>query len=159
MMMDKMELILAPYIQGYYIHSVDLERPWGGFCCIHHDDLDRFVKQYFGNMNIDVEIPLSPKILIIGPNKRLSWQYHYRRREIWVILKGPVGIIRSNNDTQNEIQYCNTGNKIIIDKEERHRLVGLDEYAIVAELWCHTDLSHLSDENDIVRVEDDFHRK
>ena len=26
---------------------------------------------------------LSPKILIVNPNSKLSWQYHHRRAEIW----------------------------------------------------------------------------
>jgi hypothetical protein len=41
---------------------------------------------------------------------------------------------------------------------ERHRLVGLDAQAIIAEIWQHTDASHPSDEDDIVRVQDDFGR-
>lgn len=41
---------------------------------------------------------------------------------------------------------------------QRHRLVGLDNDAIVAELWCHTDLNNPSDEDDIVRVSDIYSR-
>lgn len=41
---------------------------------------------------------------------------------------------------------------------ERHRLVGVDEWGIVAEIWQHTDAAHPSDEDDIVRVQDDFGR-
>ena len=40
---------------------------------------------------------------------------------------------------------------------ERHRLIGLEDYGIVAEIWQHTDSVH-SDEEDIVRVQDDFKR-
>jgi hypothetical protein len=42
--------------------------------------------------------------------------------------------------------------------EQRHRLVGLDRPAVVAEIWSHTDPKHPSDEEDIVRLEDDFSR-
>jgi mannose-6-phosphate isomerase len=42
---------------------------------------------------------------------------------------------------------------------ERHRLIGADGYGIVAEIWRHTDPANPSDENDIVRVQDDFGRK
>jgi len=43
-------------------------------------------------------------------------------------------------------------------KGQRHRLVGLDGWGIVAEIWQHTDASNPSDENDIVRLQDDFGR-
>ena len=98
------------------------------------------------------------KILVISPGKRLSWQYHHRRREIWSVLAGPVGIIQSNTDVEGSINVANTGDIIIIEQEERHRIVGLDTYAVVAELWCHTDLDNPSDEFDIIRLQDDFKR-
>ncbi|MCU0327251.1 MAG: phosphoheptose isomerase, partial [Spirosomaceae bacterium] len=40
----------------------------------------------------------------------------------------------------------------------RHRLVGVNEWGIIAEIWQHTDPKNPSDENDIVRVQDDFGR-
>ena len=42
--------------------------------------------------------------------------------------------------------------------QERHRLVGLDKIGVVAEIWIHTDSNNLSDENDIVRINDDYNR-
>ena len=44
-------------------------------------------------------------------------------------------------------------------KEERHRIIGTDKYALVAEIWIHVDKDYPSDEEDIVRVQDDFDRK
>ena len=41
---------------------------------------------------------------------------------------------------------------------ERHRLVGLENWGVVAEFWQHTDPDHPSDEDDIVRVQDDYKR-
>ena len=41
---------------------------------------------------------MSPKILIVKPGARLSWQYHHRRAEIWQVYKGEVGIVRSDKD-------------------------------------------------------------
>jgi hypothetical protein len=40
----------------------------------------------------------------------------------------------------------------------RHRLVGLDNWGVVTEIWQHTDVEHPSDESDIVRLQDDFGR-
>ena len=50
------------------------------------------------------------------------------------------------------------GEIIHFKAQERHRLVGLDKIGVVAEIWIHTDLNNLSDENDIVRINDDFNR-
>ena len=52
----------------------------------------------------------------------------------------------------------NEGSQIVIEQGERHRLIGLNETSIVAEIWQHTDANHPSDENDIIRVKDDFGR-
>jgi hypothetical protein len=45
-----------------------------------------------------------------------------------------------------------------LQQGERHRLIGLAGWGIVAEIWQHTDASNPSDEDDIVRVQDDFGR-
>jgi hypothetical protein len=44
------------------------------------------------------------------------------------------------------------------EKGERHRLIGLENWGVVAEFWQHTDPEHPSDEDDIVRVQDDYKR-
>ena len=88
----------------------------------------------------------------------MSWQYHNRRAEIWQVYKGSAGIIRSNTDTENEMEVFNEGNQIVLQQGERHRLIGLDDYCVVAEIWQHTDANHPSDEDDIIRVQDDFGR-
>ena len=43
-------------------------------------------------------------------------------------------------------------------KEQRHRLIGLDDWAIIAEIWQHTEKDNPSDEDDIVRINDDYGR-
>jgi len=101
---------------------------------------------------------LSPKILIVKPKARLSWQYHNRRAEIWQLHKGTAGIIRSDSDEENEMRIYNEGDQIILKQGERHRLIGLDETSVVAEIWQHTYATHPSDEDDIIRVQDDFGR-
>jgi hypothetical protein len=56
------------------------------------------------------------------------------------------------------MKIFNEGDQIILQQGERHRLIGLDDYSIVAEIWQHTDNNNLSDEEDIIRVQDDFGR-
>ena len=70
---------------------------------------------------------LSPKILIVKPAARLSWQYHNRRAEIWQVYKGAAGIIRSDSDAENEMKIYNEGDQIVLEQGERHRLIGLDK--------------------------------
>ena len=92
---------------------------------------------------------LSPKILIVKPNTRLSWQYHDRRAEIWRVFKGRVGVIVSEDNTQNDMKVYHEGDQIILKQRERHRLVGLEDYGVVAEIWQHTEKNQPSDEEDI----------
>tara|TARA_B100001996_G_scaffold362919_1_gene330791 strand:- start:240 stop:734 length:495 start_codon:yes stop_codon:yes gene_type:complete len=146
---------------GFNIISKDFQRPWGGFLVIDEDQAQDFSNQFFKGINIeDLKISgkLSPKILIVNPESRLSWQYHNRRAEIWRVYKGKVGIIISENDIQKEIGIYSKGDQITLKQGERHRLIGLDNYGVVAEIWQHTEENHPSDEEDIVRVQDDFGR-
>ena len=146
---------------GFNIISKDFQRPWGGFLVIDEDQAQDFSNQFFKGINIEelkISGKLSPKMLIVNPESRLSWQYHNRRAEIWRIYKGKVGIIISENDIQKEIEIYSEGNQITLKQGERHRLIGLDDYGVVAEIWQHTDKNNPSDEEDIVRVQDDFGR-
>jgi mannose-6-phosphate isomerase-like protein (cupin superfamily) len=108
--------------------------------------------------SLRIEGKLSPKILIVKPEARLSWEYHNRRAEIWQIYKESVGIIRSDSDEENEMEVYKEGDQIVLKQGERHRLIGLDETSVVAEIWQHIDAIHPSDEGDITRVQDDFGR-
>ena len=120
-----------------------------------------FATKFFPQLEmsqIQITNKLSPKILVVAPNKRLSWQYHFRRAEIWKILSGVVGVKISDTDEEGEIQQLAPGTFIQMDKGERHRLIGLESWGIVAEIWQHTDSENPSDEEDIVRLQDDFGR-
>ena len=50
------------------------------------------------------------------------------------------------------------GDEIKLSQGERHRIIGTDKYAIVAEIWIHTNKDNPSDEDDIVRIKDDYGR-
>ena len=139
----------------------DLTRPWGGFLVIDESQAQEFSNKFFEGLDVNtlrIGGKLSPKILIVKPNARLSWQYHNRRAEIWQVYKGTAGIIKSDSDEENEMKEYNEGDQIILKQGERHRLIGLNETSVVAEIWQHTDATHPSDEDDIIRVQDDFGR-
>jgi mannose-6-phosphate isomerase len=139
--------------------KIDKTRPWGGFFVVSDDSLEVFAQKFFPEVNIsDKSLKLSPKILVVAPDKRLSWQYHFRRSEVWKLISGEAGIVRSETDEENELNEMQIGELITLKKGERHRLVGMKAWGVVAEIWQHADADHPSDEDDIVRLQDDFGR-
>ena len=147
--------------QKLTVVSQDFTRPWGGFFVIDENQAQEFANLYFDGLDVSglrVSGRLSPKILLVKPEARLSWQYHYRRKETWRVVNGPVGIARSLTNEQGPVKIFETGNKVVMEKGERHRLIGLENWGVVAEFWQHTDLNHPSDEEDIIRVQDDYKR-
>ena len=146
---------------GFEITSKDFQRPWGGFLVISEEQSQEFANQFFDGINVEnIKIggKLSPKILVVKPNSKLSWQYHHRRAEIWKVFKGEVGVSRSFDDNQKPLIKLIPGDQIRLKKRERHRLIGLSDFAVIAEIWQHTDPNNPSDENDIVRLSDDYGR-
>jgi Mannose-6-phosphate isomerase len=147
--------------KGFKIINMDKDRPWGGFFVIDEGQATKFKKEFFEAVPKKKEEEkgkLSPKILIVAPNKRLSWQYHFRRSEIWKLIGGEAGVVRSDNDKEGSLETKKINDVIALKQGERHRLVGLNNWGIIAEIWQHTDTDNPSDENDIVRVQDDFGR-
>lgn len=141
--------------------SRDFLRPWGGFFVIDEGQARDFAKLFFPEIEFDaiqLNRKLSPKILIVQPGQRLSWQYHHRRAEIWKVIGGEAGVITSETDKEGPLQRLAVNDIIELKQGQRHRLVGLDKWGIIAEIWQHTDADHPSNEEDIVRVQDDFGR-
>ena len=149
------------HLQNIKINKQDNTRPWGGFFVIEENEAEKFINLYFPNLTkeaLDISGKLSPKILVIAPEKRLSWQYHHRRAEIWKLIGGTAAVVTSDTDIEKETQYLKIDDVIHLKQDERHRLIGLENWGVVAEIWQHTDVENPSDEDDIVRVQDDFGR-
>jgi len=147
--------------EGFNIISSDFSRPWGGFFVIDEAQADIFIATYFPTFKKEELMlgnKLSPKILIVAPKQRLSWQYHFRRAEIWRVVEGEVGVVISDTDEQTDPGVYEPGELIVLSKGQRHRLVGLEGWGVIAEIWQHTEPSHPSDEEDIVRLQDDYGR-
>ena len=146
---------------GFSIVSEDKKRPWGGFYVIDENRAAKFVEHFFPEEDFEqlkISEKLSPKILMVAPGKRLSWQYHYRRAEIWKCIDGEVAVMTSDTDEESKKHILKPGEIIKLHQGKRHRLMGLDTWGIVAEIWQHTDTSNPSDEDDIIRLQDDFGR-
>lgn len=148
--------------EGFTITETDQNRPWGGFLVIAESQATQFISRFFPEADPDDFSgfsKLSPKILLVAPGKRLSWQYHHRREEIWRVISGQTGVIISETDKQTKLQQLTVGAYVELKQGQRHRLVGLDEWGVIAEIWKHTDPDYPSDEDDIIRLQDDFGRE
>jgi mannose-6-phosphate isomerase len=149
-------------LKGFSLTVTDDSRPWGGFYYIDEKQAPQFIATFFPHLSLDDFTgfsKLSPKLLIVEPKKRLSWQYHHRRSEIWKVIGGTAGIVTSESDDESsEVRQLSEGTIVNLEQGVRHRLLGLEDWAVVAEIWQHTDPANPSDEDDIVRVQDDFGR-
>lgn len=149
---------------GYRFSEVDEARPWGAFYQITSEQADRFLAEFFPGLDPmqarlgHVGLALSPKILVVYPEQRLSWQYHTYRAERWRFLTAG-SYYKSTTDEQGTPYSAKPGDEVQFETGERHRLVGAtDGYTLVAEIWQHTDPLHPSSESDIVRLADDYKR-
>ena len=107
-------------------------RPWGSFYVIHEDEKYKL------------------KRLEIEPNKRLSYQFHNKRSELWYILKG-VGIV-TINDKKTEVKK---GSIVKIKKLEKHRIENNSSKILT---FIEVQTGSYFGEDDIVRIQDDFDR-
>ncbi len=148
--------------QNFQIETEDSARPWGAFFVIAKESESSFINTYFSDVEKS-EIykygeNISPKILIVAPNQELSWQYHHRRAELWKVVRGPIGVVQSSSDAITDTVFYENDALIKHDAGVRHRLVGGNDWGVVAEIWQHTNPSLPSDEDDIVRLQDNYGR-
>lgn len=89
------------------------------------------------------------KRIIIDPHKRFSLQKHHFRSEVWTIVAGS-GLVTIDDS----IHRVNVGEVIEIPTEVIHRLENDQlEPLVLIEVQL-----GICDENDIVRIEDDWNR-
>tara|TARA_B100001248_G_scaffold3325_1_gene2614 strand:+ start:7201 stop:7566 length:366 start_codon:yes stop_codon:yes gene_type:complete len=106
-------------------------RPWGQF----------FIIQESENYKI--------KRIEILPNHRLSYQYHQKRSEVWVIIKGHGKIT-----IDGKVQDYKIGDTIRIPKYAKHRIQSGNTETVFIEIQT----GEYFGEDDIVRIEDDYNR-
>jgi mannose-6-phosphate isomerase len=108
------------------------ERPWGRFFVIED-------QKNFKIKKIEVEI-----------GQRLSYQYHKKRSEVWVIITG-TGIVTINDKKQD----FKKDDVIIIPKESKHRIENNGNDVVV---FIEIQTGSYFGEDDIVRIKDDYNR-
>ena len=109
------------------------ECPWGRFFVLHD-------KPNYKLKRIEVD-----------PGGRLSYQYHYKRSETWIIVDG-VGTITLNDD----IKDYRTGDTVLIPQGVKHRIQNNTNLKVV---FIEVQTGSYFGEDDIVRIEDDYDRK
>jgi len=91
------------------------------------------------------------KRITVNPGCRLSYQYHLKRSERWVVTKGVLTIILEDEKLTREV-----GEHIHIPQGDRHRAWNeTDEVVQFIEVQTGTYFG----EKDIVRLEDDYNRE
>jgi mannose-6-phosphate isomerase len=147
--------------RDFKLIDIDLLRPWGFFLSVDESQAEDFIKEFYSGAElkgIDTGLALRPKFLGIEPGKRLSWQYHHRRAEIWHCLAGEFELITSDTDDEVNHRGVSAGQVVNMPQGMRHRGVGLKGWALIAEIWQHTEPGNPSNKDDIVRLQDDFGR-
>jgi mannose-6-phosphate isomerase-like protein (cupin superfamily) len=133
----------------FNIFEKNEEKHWGAYWVIDSRDSNKFEQKFFEKM-VATNLPKTPKFLIIAPKKRLSLQIHNRRNEKWKVIRGKVDAIVGD-----QYYHLQEGDEIYIPVSIQHRLIGSEDWSVVAEVWLHTDQNYPSDENDITRIQDD----
>jgi mannose-6-phosphate isomerase len=113
-------------------NSERVDKPWGYEVIWAKSD------QYLG------------KIMVIGPGKRMSLQYHEKKEETIYVMNGSLRVWESNKDDQFII--LETGNIYHVKPGQVHRF-GADKTAVM--------LMEISTNyiDDVVRLSDDFKRE
>lgn len=108
------------------------ERPWGNWAVL------------------DVGNKFITKRITVNAGARLSLQYHHHREEIWTIVSGSG--VASIGGVE---QLVSIGDTVSILTEQTHRIFNNATDPLV---FIEVQLGEILDENDIVRIEDDFGR-
>ena len=109
------------------------ERPWG---------------RYF-TLQVDPNYKL--KRIEVEPGQRLSYQYHNKRSEIWIIIEGSALVTIDDNSKK-----YNAGESVVIPLKVKHRVENKSNSLLV---FIEVQTGSYFGEDDIIRLNDDYGRK
>ena len=109
------------------------KRPWGAFFVLS-DEKDFKIKK-----------------IEVNPSKRLSYQFHNKRSELWYILNGE-GVV-TINEKKIEVKK---GSIVKIEKLEKHRI---ENSGLKTLTFIEVQTGSYFGEDDIVRIQDDYKRE
>jgi mannose-6-phosphate isomerase-like protein (cupin superfamily) len=87
-------------------------------------------------------------LIYVNANSRLSLQYHKKRSEFWKVIKGTAVV-----EVDKKTIVLKEGETTTIPRQAKHRVLALESDCIILEIAYGR-----FDENDIVRLEDDYQR-
>lgn len=90
------------------------------------------------------------KRIEVNPKGRLSYQYHYKRSEVWTIVEGIANITLEGVEKEykvGEVVHIIQGVKHRVENKSSNRLVFIE-----------VQYGTYFGEDDIVRIEDDYNR-
>ena len=108
------------------------ERPWGSFEHLLDEDYCKV------------------KRIIVLPQCRLSYQFHYKRSEAWVIVKGIATVTLDGKETEYK-----EGEIVDIPVGMKHRVQNKGTEDLI---FIETQTGTYFGEDDIVRLDDDYGR-
>lgn len=108
-------------------------RPWGQFTVLLDGDTHKV------------------KELIVQPGQRLSYQYHHKRDEHWFVVSGRATVVIDDS-----VSVLDAGASIDIVRKQKHRICNEDTVPLII---IETQTGEYFGEDDIVRLEDDYHRQ
>lgn len=112
--------------------SKTVSRPWGTYKNILEEEYTKVKK------------------IVINPGESPSYQYHFKRSEVWVVVKG-TGEVKIDGAILN----LNAGEVIRIPVEAKHTITNTGDGELV---FIEIQLGESFEEEDIVRVEDKYGR-
>lgn len=107
-------------------------RPWGEYHILYED------------------INCKVKKIIVNPGGKLSYQYHFKRNEVWTITKG-TGIFTLNGVST----ICGPGDTLVIPTLAKHMIENTGKESLV---FIEVQRGSYFGEDDIVRLQDAYNR-
>ena len=109
------------------------------------------VHKPWGTYENILELPITKvKLIKIIPGESPSYQYHFKRKEMWVIIQGKAEV--TIDDCISEKGY---GDIIEVGIESKHSIKNVGEEDL---LFIEIQLGEYFGEDDIVRVKDKYGR-
>ena len=110
----------------------ETKKPWGSYT------------------NILDETYTKVKKIIIKPGESPSYQYHFKRSEIWVIVQGEAEVKKDGIISTHSI-----GDVIKVSKKEKHQPKNIGNEDLI---FIEIQLGEYFGEDDIIRIEDKYGR-
>lgn len=90
------------------------------------------------------------KRILVNPEGRLSYQYHFKRSEVWTVVEGKAIITLDGVEKE-----YNIGDVALIPQGVKHRVENRSNKLLI---FIEVQYGTYFGEDDIVRIEDDYNR-